>query len=274
MPTIRREPVGLTRLLGRALTLALLLTPAVPVGGIGTAPGDIAAFLVDMEGDVEAYQDQFSPSGRLLGKAWVALDIDDPLYIHDTLRAPPRGRAVIRFADRIEAIDAGPTIIHVGPDTMVKIASFEIDYDAARDQHRAKGLFDVIRGSIRSFIKGWGQRSTYSVRAGVAVCGLRGADATFDYRPEQEKLTVTVHEGAVVVAGPAGSKMRRRDDDLQSGRPARHPPTDPPLDARTRGRRSPGSFASDSPGATPQGLATISNIPVATTAPFTHTSTS
>jgi len=165
---------GVYRWAQRAVGLAgLLLLFSSSVGAVGTAPEDIVGKIVGVIGTVEVL-----PKGE--GGIWDALAKGDPVRLKDVVRTGNDGRARIEFADRDEAENAGPSVVNLGPGTEVSMDSFEVRFDTPRE---SQGLLSLIRGTVRAFARGWGSNSLFDVKAGVALCGIRGSEQIIRHDP-------------------------------------------------------------------------------------------
>ena len=189
-------------LLAAAVSAVLLWGPISPPSAmaLGTAPGDIVAHVVGIIGEVELYQEHLSEEGKSLGRKWVKATKGRAIFLKDYVRTG-KGRVRIQFTDRDDQANSGPSVFNVGEDSEIALESFDVKFELKR----RTGVIELIKGAIRGFIKGWSLESGLSVRAGVAVCGIRGTELTLEYDPAVERFTTTVHEGSVVVAGPGGS---------------------------------------------------------------------
>ena len=56
-------------------------------------------------------------------------------------------------------------------------------------------------------MKAWSPSSTVNVRAGVAVCGIRGTDFILAYDPARQQVDLKVHEGKVEFSTPTARRM-------------------------------------------------------------------
>jgi len=174
---------------------------------LGTAPGDVAAHLVGLSvgGRVEVFQEVASSSGRSLGRKWLPAEKGQALKIQDQVKTYPGARARLQFTDQTEGPPpSGPSIFNIGGDTVIAISEFKYRFD---EPIPARGIIDLIRGKIRHFIRGLGQNSDFSVRAGVSVCRLRDAEAEVEYDPDSGRLLVQAHKGKVVVTSPYVSRI-------------------------------------------------------------------
>ncbi len=188
-----------------SLWLVGLLFPT-PVGGLGSAPGDIAAKIIHLSGEVEIFVVQRSESGRSLGRKWIPAKAGDALHLKDHIRTR-QGRARIEFTDGDEAKGFDPTTTHILENTEARLWDFSINYE---NRSHSFLVIDLLRGAIRNFLQGWGENSGFSVRAGVAVCSLRGiGEFEIHYDPSQEMVKVTAHKGQVVLTGPGGSRLMK-----------------------------------------------------------------
>lgn len=167
---------------------------------IGTAPGEIAAYLRGALGLV-------CVKPRRSG-SWTRLHLGQPVEVGDTVRTGRTGRARLEFTDRDEAANAGPSVMNLAPDSEMVIESFAITLEEGeRERRRREGLISLIRGEIRAFMKGWGSSSSVNVRAGVAICGSRGTDFAVSHDPAQGRVTLRVAEGKVEFSTPRGRAL-------------------------------------------------------------------
>ncbi len=161
----------MTRTVGsrsRWIALLVFLTgiAADPAGAIGTAPGEIAAYVQGLLGPVQVLR-------RGQTQKWDPLAVGMAVEVGDTVRTGGTGRVRLEFTDRDEAANAGPSVMNLAPDSELVVERFSVKLD---DPTKSEGVFDLIKGKIRSFMKGWGSSSSVNVRAGVAVCGIRGSE--------------------------------------------------------------------------------------------------
>ena len=187
-----------------ALSLLMFLLPA-RAAALGSAHGEIAAIIVELSGDVDIFVVQ-KLTPRTLGRKWIPAEKGNPLHLMDRIRTR-QGRVRIEFTDRDEARDIGPTIVNILDNSEVGIDDYNIDYE---DPSNSGGLLNLLRGTIRNFLRGWGNGSGFSVRASGAVCSLRGT-GEFEIRhdPEGQTVNVKVNSGEVVLTGPGGSRLIR-----------------------------------------------------------------
>jgi hypothetical protein len=179
----------------------------------GTAPGNIVAYVVGLQGEVEILYPVVPKSERdpEWGNKWGWVKVETnmigrvSLTLRQSIRTHKGARVRIRFTDTVlkPPPPSGPSVFNLGENTEVAMTQFK----GAPDQYKRKGVIDLIRGTIKAFIRGWGQNSDFSVRAGVAVCGIRGTDLTLHYDPGSGLLHVEVQEGKVVITSPYGSRI-------------------------------------------------------------------
>lgn len=111
------------------------------------------------------------------------------IEIGDCIRNGADGRAQVYMADRDETLRAGPTVINISRNSDMCFDEFDASWG------RNKGIFDLIKGSIRVFFKGWGPTSNVSVRAGVTICGVRGSEVIVRIEPSDGSVQMGVIEG-------------------------------------------------------------------------------
>jgi len=205
---------------GLSLTLVILAlclsTPVQTRAGLpfqlalGTAPSDAVATINDLLGEVEVFypslpESEKDPEWDWVNKErWVKAKNFQTVSVQQSIRTY-KGRARLVFHDFRDKPPppSGPSIFNIGENTEIAISKFETDIE----RFERKGVIDLIRGTISAFIRGWGQNSDFSVRAGVAVCGIRGTKVTLHYEPEKGRLLVEVQEGKVVITSPYGSRI-------------------------------------------------------------------
>lgn len=104
---------------------------------------------------------------------WVDLDVGATVFFGDSLRTQVRGQLQVRFHDRDEARNAGPSYLVLRPGTEVELTGFEVRLEDPRRSHVAVTLW---KGQVRTFMKGWGRNSSFVVRAGEVACVVRGSE--------------------------------------------------------------------------------------------------
>jgi hypothetical protein len=125
------------------------------------------------------------------------LEQGEAVTINDRIVTGAEGRVRIEFDDRDDEAKTGPSVMNIGPNSEVLIESFKTD--------DKRNIYELVRGAIRWFMKGSGGRTdSYSVRAGVAVCGMRGTDVIIMFSPNlSANLTFAlVREGTMTMTGP------------------------------------------------------------------------
>lgn len=147
-----------TALLGLGLVTAAL--------AVGSEPGAVVGRVVGFSGTVEVL-----PQGK--GGAWKPVELNYPLVLGDVIRTGSSSRARLEFADRDPQSAAGPSVINLGDETELAVESFLVKFEKPR---KSQGFFELIRGTIRAFTKGWSGDSNFSVRSGATVCGIRGSE--------------------------------------------------------------------------------------------------
>ncbi len=122
------------------------------------------------------------------------------IRIGDTIRTGTGGRLRIELVDRDEIRQTGPSVINVSRNTTMEFSKFMAPYN---EDSEASTVVSVIRGAIRVFFRTWHYRAThnssFSTRAGTAICGIRGSDVLISYNPEYETVAASVYEGLMDV---------------------------------------------------------------------------
>ena len=167
---------------------------------------------IGIVGKVEVFQEIQSPSGQSLDRKWRPGEEGQALRLQDQVKTDINGRARIKFADSHEGPPpSGPSVFNVGSNTIIAISQFGINFD--KPIPAARGIIDLIRGTIRNFIRGTtGQNSDFSVRAGVSVCSLRDAEAQVEYDPKSGRLLVHVHKGKVSINSSYGARLVKQGE--------------------------------------------------------------
>ncbi|TXS96643.1 FecR domain-containing protein [Parahaliea maris] len=200
--------------------------------------GQIQANIAKIEAEIRHLESADNYIGRVtsvMGKAQLRrvgvaapqiLREGTELLAGDTLLTESRGRIILELYDRIEAKNAGPTVINVGSDTEVRIERVFFrrwaeqqrransnHYDLARE-----AMVNTIRGTIRAFTKGFTGQAAFNVRTGTSLCGIRGTDVEIFYDPAADVVDYKLYEGVVEIRTPsqtvnlkAGNGLRVRD---------------------------------------------------------------
>jgi hypothetical protein len=113
--------------------------------------------------------------------------------IRDCIQTGPNGRARIQMGDRDEKRNAGPSVINIATNSEMCFSEFLFMRD------KDKTVYELFKGAIRTFFKGWRGDSQVSVRTGVTICGARGTDFTVTYDPASQFSETLVQEGIVDV---------------------------------------------------------------------------
>jgi len=116
----------------------------------------------------------------------------DEITIGDCIRTGPKGRARIMMNDRDEKRNAGPSVINIAANSEMCFKTFLINFD---DPPENNTIIGMIKGTIRTFFRGWGRNSSVSIRTGVTVCGIRGSDVIVSYDPTEEIVEAYVIDG-------------------------------------------------------------------------------
>jgi|GEM_PF-4732072 len=115
------------------------------------------------------------------------------ITIGDCIKTGPNGRVRVQMADRDEARNAGPTVINIAKNSEMCFGGFLFMRD------KDKTVYELFKGTIRTFFRGWRRDSQVSVRTGVTICGMRGTDFAVTYDPASQISETFVREGIVDV---------------------------------------------------------------------------
>jgi len=121
--------------------------------------------------------------------------------IYDHLRTGPRGRIRIHFLNQNKKNKRGPSVINIGPNSEVDMKDFSM---RLTDPPQTKGFLKLIRGTIRMWTQNWGSGSSFSIRTGVALCGIRGTDIEIVYNPVAEEVTYSLRTGTIRITPGSG----------------------------------------------------------------------
>ncbi|MDF1515474.1 MAG: hypothetical protein P1S60_16820 [Anaerolineae bacterium] len=83
----------------------------------------------------------------------------------------------------------GPTFILIGRNSEMCFETLAIE------ARQPTGLIELIKGRMRVILKGWTLNSSFNVRAGIAVCGIRGSDVFIQHIPDKDFVQALVIEG-------------------------------------------------------------------------------
>ncbi|MBL1148409.1 MAG: hypothetical protein HND56_07500 [Pseudomonadota bacterium] len=135
------------------------------------------------------------PGGR--GNRWKQVKRGYQLRMSDELRTGSEGRARIVFDTAYSEGQAGRAIINIGSDSQVKMTRF-----IKGMQRPPQSTLDLIRGTVRGFVRNWGYRSSFNVRTGTSLCGIRGTEVAITYNPDTATTDYHLDHGdAFVDAG-------------------------------------------------------------------------
>jgi hypothetical protein len=114
------------------------------------------------------------------------------IKIGDCIRTGSKGLLRIRLSDRDDSRDAGPTYINMGRNSEMCFEHFSVSLDHPT---RNSTLVNLIKGTMKVMLKGWDTNASFSVKAGVAICGIRGSEVYILHSPEIDFVSVMVLEG-------------------------------------------------------------------------------
>jgi hypothetical protein len=136
------------------------------------------------------------------GGGWSRAATGQEIRLGDAIRTGPDGRARLRMLDHDQSGHAGPTIVNVTNDTHVVMSDFAI---SITETHRRTGLVSLIKGLIRAATKNWSSGSSFSVRTGTSLCGIRGTEIDVAYDPDRREVHYKLYDGEVQIEPGAGS---------------------------------------------------------------------
>lgn len=139
----------------------------------------VVATLTSAKGKVEVQ--------RAGSKAWISLEVGDTLQEGDSVRTSRQGRGQVTFRDRVESMDAGPSVLNLDRNTSIKIEKFSLQKSEGSPQRT--GLVQMLKGALYAITKGWRNKSVFSVRFGTSVCGIRGSSAHIEAIGNAIKIT-------------------------------------------------------------------------------------
>lgn len=117
------------------------------------------------------------------------------IALGDCVQTGPDGRARVQMADRDEKRNAGPSVINIARNSEMCFSVFM----NVSENKTYKTYYELLKGTIRHFFRGWRGDSQVSVRTGVTVCGARGTDFVVTYDPASQISETFVQEGIVDV---------------------------------------------------------------------------
>jgi len=189
----------MTHGLWQCLAVAIILAGSGPVADAQTVhcpadsdhPGGIGSVLSVFR-DVEV-----AGASR---DGWVKLAAGAIICRSDRIRTGERGRVRIQFNDGGESPESGLSILNVGDNTEVRIDLFATPGEVGEDA----GFIEVIKGTIRKFMKSFSGQSDFHAINGTAVCGIRGTTFYMTVAPATNEARTIVDNGIV--------ECWRRDD--------------------------------------------------------------
>jgi len=129
----------------------------------------------------------------------------DQIKIGDWVRTGENGRVRIELCDRDEERNAGPTVINMGRNSELFFETFFVNFS---DPPVSRSLFSLLKGMVRMLFYGDGIDHSFSVKAGVAVCGGRGTDMIIDYEPDNRQVNAYIIDGFMDVTNTKTGEER------------------------------------------------------------------
>jgi hypothetical protein len=152
--------------------------------------GDVVGRIVGFIGGVEVL-----PDGH--GRSWKHISLNYPLVVGDVIRTRSDGRARLEFADKLLTEGAGLVVINMDANTEVAISEFVV---AFQQPPRTEGLFELIKGTVRYFTRGWSGSTGFCWTRGCdSMVGIRGSDMAITYDPKRNHVSCLLHEGSAEV---------------------------------------------------------------------------
>ena len=152
--------------------------------------GDIVGGIVGFIGVVEVL-----PEGQ--GRHWKQVSLNYPLVVGDVIRTRSDGMARLEFADK-HLTEGGLVVINMGANTEMAISEFVV---AFQQPPRTEGLFELIKGTVRYFTRGWNMDDgSFNIRSGATVCGIRGTDIAIAYEAKRDHVSFLLREGKVEIS--------------------------------------------------------------------------
>lgn len=180
----------------------------IPV--IGTEPGDVMGRIDNTQGEVEVL-----PLGR--GKQWRKICKGYKFRLADWIRTKgPRSYARITFRDPVNLDDerTRQTIV-LGPNSEISVEKF------THGPSRPKTIIQLMRGKLRAFTKSHGPSSSFRIRTGSSLCGIRGTEVAISYDPDTDKVDYVLDHGDAYYqlnGGPEVSLQPRTGVAITNGR--------------------------------------------------------
>ena len=132
----------------------------------------------------------------------------------DTIRTARHGRIKLNFSPASPAETSGPSIVNIGSSTEVRV-------DSLRVKHRIRGsvgVMSLLRGTVRAFSRNWGSESSFTIRTGTSLCGIRGTEVAVSYDPQSGVANYTLDHGdAYAEAGGQRVNLQPRTSVAVSG---------------------------------------------------------
>lgn len=129
-----------------------------------------------------------------------------------------RGGVVqLRFIHPVEGTEMGQFLAEcrLANFTEVHLSSWQTVEIGRMGEDKTSSIFELRRGEAhcKTFAHGLSMRMRWN--AGSSTVLIKGTELTLVYFPADDRLTVTVAEGEVVVAGPQGSRIVETGQTIQ-----------------------------------------------------------
>ena len=126
----------------------------------------------------------------------------DEIHLLDRIETGPNGSVRVQLYDAGLHEDGKRTNLRLANDTSVSLTKWVISADDTRaklEELERHGAIELIKGAIRFFSKNWGSRSSFSVRTGTSLCGIRGTEFDVIHDPDQDSTLYRLHSGSIEI---------------------------------------------------------------------------
>ncbi|NUP99990.1 MAG: hypothetical protein HUU35_09060 [Armatimonadetes bacterium] len=135
---------------------------------------------------------------------WQEARPGEVVRVGDSVRTGEAGVAVLEFDDRDAASGAESTVVDMLPEAEIKVQHLLVARSGVK---RRTGLVDLVQGSVRAQAHGWANGSIFAVRAGSAVCGIRGSAAVIQMDANGNFRFTTLSGDVIAFQIPVSSGM-------------------------------------------------------------------
>jgi hypothetical protein len=121
----------------------------------------------------------------------------DQIRVADCLQTGPDGYLRLSMSDRVDEIDAGPTVIDLPAGTDLCLEDLTVD---PADPPRRDALIKLTGGTFKWWAPGWQANGDLSVQAGTTLLGGQASQVLVSHDLDANRVSIHVLQGQLDIA--------------------------------------------------------------------------